>query len=179
MRQPELRKAIASALGVALEHSGAIPALAAASPPAGTRVLLVEDDPINGTIARAMLESLGCAVIQAVNGRQAVELASPGGIDVVLMDCQMPEMDGFAATRAIRTYEQVRAGGGGPTRPVPIIALTANAMQGDRERCLAAGMDDYLSKPFTRADLGSRLAHWTNRAPSRAARSEQEGAVAG
>jgi signal transduction histidine kinase/CheY-like chemotaxis protein len=125
----------------------------------GARVLLAEDNRINQQIARAMLEGAGCAVTIASNGKVAVEqwLAHP--YDLVLMDCQMPELDGFEATRQIRareTAEGVR---------VPIVALTANAMAGDRERCIAAGMDDYVSKPFTRAALTAVLDRWTGRAP--------------
>jgi CheY-like chemotaxis protein len=100
-----------------------------------------------------MLEAAGLSVTTANDGHEAVA-ATGDDIDVILMDCQMPEMDGFEATRAIRSRE---AAGG---RRVPIIALTANAMEGDRERCLASGMDDYLSKPFKSAQLYALLSRW-------------------
>jgi CheY-like chemotaxis protein/HPt (histidine-containing phosphotransfer) domain-containing protein len=120
----------------------------------GARVLLAEDNAVNQEIARAMLEGAGCRVTIAVNGRMAVEhwLAQP--YELVLMDCQMPELDGFEATRGMRTLE---AASGART---PIVALTANAMDGDRERCLEAGMDDYLAKPFKRSELMAVLRRW-------------------
>lgn len=127
----------------------------------GVNVLLVEDNSVNQEVARAMLESLGCTVETADNGRMAVDRLAFPGIDLVFMDCQMPEMDGYEATRAIREREerQCRAAAAGGTCPrrIPIIALTANAMAGDRQKCLAAGMDDYLSKPFSRAQLLSMV----------------------
>jgi TMAO reductase system sensor TorS len=118
------------------------------------RVLLAEDNPVNRELAVAMLDAMDLDVVLANEGREALAAVNAGGIDLVLMDCQMPEVDGFAATRAIRTAE---AGG---SRRLPIVALTANAMEGDRERCLACGMDDYLSKPFKPAQLNAVLARW-------------------
>jgi TMAO reductase system sensor TorS len=118
------------------------------------RVLLAEDNPVNRELAMAMLEAVDLDVALAVDGHEAVEAVAKGGIDLVLMDCQMPEMDGFAATRAIRNAE---APGG---HRLPIVALTANAMEGDRERCLECGMDDYLSKPFKAPQLYAILARW-------------------
>ncbi|MCX7898389.1 MAG: PAS domain S-box protein [Rhodocyclaceae bacterium] len=119
----------------------------------GARVLLAEDNAVNQRVAASMLQKLGCEVVIATDGRQAVELWQKGTFDLVLMDCQMPEMDGFAATAAIRRGEE-------GARHTPIVAMTANALEGDRERCLAAGMDDYLSKPITRARLMTVLARW-------------------
>ena len=114
--------------------------------PLDARVLLVEDNKVNQEVAKAMLKMLGCKTTSVLNGKEALELIidQQKRFDLVLMDCQMPEMDGFTATRAIRDYE---ASSGGEAHP--IIALTANALTGDRERCIEAGMDDYLSKPFT------------------------------
>jgi len=109
-------------------------------------VLLVEDNDVNQKIARRFLERLGCSVVSAMNGAQAVQLYSPGTYDLVLMDLQMPEMDGFAATRRIRDAEGWRP-------RTPIVALTANAMAGQIERCLAAGMDGFLTKPLSRERL--------------------------
>ncbi|MCS0660649.1 response regulator [Massilia terrae] len=120
------------------------------------RVLLAEDNPVNVEVAMAMLESLGLAAECARNGEQALQRVRRGEYDAVLMDCQMPVMDGFAATGAIRREEQ-EAGRG---RTLPVIAITANALQGDREACLAAGMDDYLSKPFTQQQLAAVIGRW-------------------
>ncbi|WP_374594421.1 ATP-binding protein [Aquabacterium sp.] len=114
-----------------------------ASPALQGRVLLAEDNPVNALLAEAILQRLGLEVQVVTDGRAAVEAVKHGSPDVVLMDCQMPVMDGFEATRQIRV-EQARARG----RRVPIIALTASALEGDRDRCLAAGMDGHLSKPF-------------------------------
>jgi two-component system, sensor histidine kinase and response regulator len=107
-----------------------------------SRILVAEDNPINQVVAVRLLEKHGHTVVLASNGREAVAAVEGGGIDLVLMDVQMPEMDGFAATAAIRAAE---AGG---ERRLPILALTALAVVGDRERCLAAGMDGYLTKPI-------------------------------
>jgi CheY-like chemotaxis protein len=110
------------------------------------RVRIVEDNAVNQTVAARLLEKLGCRVDVAANGREAVEMTSLLPYDAIFMDCQMPEMDGFEATREIRKRE-------GSSVHRPIIAMTANAMQGDRKRCLNAGMDDYVSKPMEKADL--------------------------
>jgi CheY-like chemotaxis protein len=107
------------------------------------RVLLAEDNPINQKFAVRLLEGAGHSVAVANNGREAVERSGSEQFDIVLMDVQMPEMDGLEATRAIRAREG-RVGGAGR---IPIIAMTANAMMGDREMCLAAGMDGYVAKP--------------------------------
>ena len=119
------------------------------------RILLAEDHPINRRLAMLMLETLGCRADFAGTGREAVDAWERLQPDVILMDCQMPEMDGFEATREIRRREAARAKGEG--QRVRIIALTANALTGDRERCLAAGMDDYISKPFTVRQLSEAL----------------------
>ena len=128
---------------------------------ADARVLLVEDNAVNQEVARGMLESIDCRVDCAENGREALDLLQRENYDLVLMDCQMPEMDGFAATRALREREAQASGAG--SRRMPVIALTANAMDGDRERCLEAGMDDYLSKPMVRSELSSMLSKWLPR----------------
>jgi two-component system sensor histidine kinase/response regulator len=128
--------------------------------PRTRRVLLAEDNPVNVEVAKAMLESLDLHVTCARNGDEALRAVQAAGPacpwDCVLMDCQMPVMDGFAATAAIRREER-EAGRG---RVLPIIAITANALQGDREACLAAGMDDYLSKPFTQQELAAVIGRW-------------------
>ncbi|MEW7850361.1 response regulator [Massilia aurea] len=120
------------------------------------RVLLAEDNPVNVEVARAMLESLGLETGCAKNGQEALRAVHEGSWDAVLMDCQMPVMDGFAATGEIRRHEREM----GRPRALPVIAITANALQGDREACLAAGMDDYLSKPFTQQQLAAVIGRW-------------------
>ncbi len=115
-------------------------------------VLLVEDIPINMQVARHMLTRLGCRVVEALNGRDALERIEEQDFDVVLMDCQMPVMDGYSATRVQRERERKS---GAPR--LPIIALTANALDEDRQRCLEAGMDDFISKPFSRTQLREAL----------------------
>ena len=134
------------------------PRLPSPGQPFEAHVLLVEDNPINREVAMERLKLLGCTVDAAVNGREAVERTRRHNYDLILMDCQMPEMDGFDATRAIRLDEARQPM---KTGRIPIVALTANALNGDRENCLAAGMDDYLAKPFNREQLGAILSHWT------------------
>ena len=128
---------------------------------ANRRVLLVEDNPVNQAVARAMLGKLGCYVDLAENGVAAITAYGRATYDVILMDGQMPEMDGYETTRRLRLLESGAATEAGldDGRPahVPIVAMTAHAMKGDRERCLEAGMDDYLSKPFTRGQLADVL----------------------
>ncbi len=118
------------------------------------RVLLVDDNAVNQKLAAKMLDKMGCRTDVAVNGALAVAAFETHEYDVVLMDCQMPVMDGYEATRAIRQRET------GTGRRVPVIALTASALAGERDRCLAAGMDDYLAKPFRKADLEALLDTW-------------------
>ncbi|PZS88947.1 hybrid sensor histidine kinase/response regulator [Stenotrophomonas maltophilia] len=119
------------------------------------RVLLVEDNTVNRMVAEQLLRVFQCEVRNATDGEQALLALRESDVDVVLMDCQMPVLDGYAATRRWRA-EEVESG-----RPrLPIIAMTANAMAGDRERCLQAGMDDYLSKPIARATLHALLQRW-------------------
>ncbi|RDL24020.1 response regulator [Pseudomonas jessenii] len=121
---------------------------------AGRTVLLVEDNPVNQTVIEAMLRSLGFTVSVATDGAQAVRSAQGSEFEVILMDCRLPIIDGYEATRQIRNL---------PGRGnVPIIALTANALQGDRETCLSAGMNDYLAKPFKRNDLQQILQRWVS-----------------
>jgi signal transduction histidine kinase/CheY-like chemotaxis protein len=130
---------------------------------AAARILLVEDNPVNQSVAAGMLEALGHRVDMAGDGREGLRAASRSVYDVILMDCQMPVMDGFETTREIRRLEKSRPGpDASPQAPVhvPVIALTAAAFPRDRERCLAAGMDDYLAKPFELNDLADVLARW-------------------
>jgi signal transduction histidine kinase/CheY-like chemotaxis protein/HPt (histidine-containing phosphotransfer) domain-containing protein len=118
----------------------------------GARVLLAEDNPINREVALAMLRLASCEVVAVENGKLASQARMSGAFDLILMDCQMPVMDGYEATIEIRAREKERN-----LRRIPIVALTANAMKGDREKCIAAGMDDFLSKPYTRCGLQETL----------------------
>lgn len=122
---------------------------------AETRILLVEDDPINRMVATAALESMNVELTVAENGQQGVEAFKGDEFDIVLMDCQMPVMDGYEATARIRTFE-------GDDGRTPVVALTANALMGDRKKCLAAGMDDYLTKPLNFDDLKRVIDQWTS-----------------
>jgi CheY-like chemotaxis protein len=117
-------------------------------------VLVAEDNVVNQRIAVRMLEKLGCRVDAVANGYEAVEALQRMTYDGIFMDCHMPEMDGYQATAAIRAHEAVYGG------HVPIIAMTANAMQGDREHCLEAGMDDYVSKPVRSEVLAAVVQKW-------------------
>jgi CheY-like chemotaxis protein len=119
----------------------------------GLRVLLAEDNPINQKLAVILLQKAGYSVDFVENGLQAVEQVKKGVYCMVLMDVQMPEMDGYDATREIRKLE-------GDVRHIPIIAMTAGAMKGDRELCLAAGMDDYISKPLKPELLFATMKQW-------------------
>jgi two-component system, sensor histidine kinase and response regulator len=123
------------------------------SPERTLRVLLVEDNLVNQKVACGLLARHGHEVVVAENGRVALKVLERSDFDVVLMDVQMPEMDGFEATAAIRRSEA------GTGRRLPIVALTANALQGDRERCLEAGMDGYVPKPVELRLLLREMAH--------------------
>jgi CheY-like chemotaxis protein/HPt (histidine-containing phosphotransfer) domain-containing protein len=119
-------------------------------------VLLVEDNPVNRQVAQRLLTLVGVSFDLAEHGKQALERLEQGKYEAVLMDCQMPIMDGYVTTRTIRKLEAEGARAG----HIPVIAMTANAMAGDREKCLAAGMDDYMSKPLNRALLEQTLRKW-------------------
>jgi two-component system sensor histidine kinase/response regulator len=158
IRRADLLRVLCSILAPAAQR---VDAPTAASVDAGLslqrRVLVVEDNPVNQQVLNAMLKSLGLQVTLANNGQQAVELVENCDFDLVLMDCQMPVMDGFQATAAIR---QLPLGRG---VHLPIAAVTANAMQGDEQNCLEAGMNDFLPKPFKLAQLQALLTRWLPR----------------
>ena len=164
IRQAELYKTLCRLLDQATDPPSQRPL--SPSPPAArfmSRILVVEDNPVNQEVAIAILDSLGCQAEVAGNGQEAVEAVAKTHYDLILMDCQMPVMDGFAATAAIRRREREQG-----RNPLPIIALTANVMKGFREQCLAAGMDEYLSKPFQPEQLEHLLHRWLPTSPTAA-----------
>jgi two-component system sensor histidine kinase/response regulator len=146
-----LPKQAPSAAGT-VDQPGLVNGAATAPLPDNLRVLLAEDNQVNQFVAMKQLKKFGCIVEVVANGIQAVEAWQREKYDVIFMDCQMPEMDGYEATQNIRALE---AGQSGPA--TQIIAMTAGVMQGDRERCLAAGMDDYISKPVETKELKAKL----------------------
>jgi CheY-like chemotaxis protein len=156
IRQSELREAIARVLGARVQQ-GAIPLITryalhdAREPGTSLRILLAEDNPVNQRLASRLLEKRGHSVVVAGNGRGALEALEKEYFDLVFMDVQMPVMDGFEATAAIRKKE------GDSGIHLPVVALTAHAMKGDREKCLAGGMDGYLTKPIQPQELDELL----------------------
>jgi two-component system sensor histidine kinase/response regulator len=160
-RPAQLRKCIAKAIGAmpvipARSDSSATRTVKALTNFAGGNILLVEDNPVNREVATQMLITMQCQVHQVTNGKEATEIVRKTHFDLILMDCEMPVMDGYEATGAIRAWEcDVDK-----DHHIPIIALTAHALPEDRRRCLAAGMDDYLSKPFSMEELRALLIHW-------------------
>jgi CheY-like chemotaxis protein/HPt (histidine-containing phosphotransfer) domain-containing protein len=151
----EHRHATAGAMPAAIVPPAAagVPVVAGA---VGGHVLLVEDNPVNRQVAQRLLALVGVSHDVAENGKQALDCLAQSRYDAVLMDCQMPIMDGYTATRTMRRLEA----DGQRKGHLPIIAMTANAMAGDREKCLGAGMDDYMSKPLNRALLEQTLRKW-------------------
>ncbi|HEX2829615.1 MAG TPA: MHYT domain-containing protein [Burkholderiales bacterium] len=165
VRRAELFHSIAVAMGAAEPVRAAEQAMAdTQEAPLGGHVLLVEDNSVNQEICAQMLVNLGCDVEVVSDGRAGLEAAFARPYDLVLMDCQMPVMDGLESATAIRERERAEAKTA-PARHIPIIALTANAMDGDRARCIKAGMDDYLSKPFKKEALRAVLERWLPACP--------------
>jgi CheY-like chemotaxis protein/HPt (histidine-containing phosphotransfer) domain-containing protein len=128
---------------------------ARSSPGAGSRILVGEDQDVNWLLIERMLAKRGHVAINARDGRRTVEMLELGNYDLVLMDCQMPVLDGYSATREIRRREAAEH-----RDHVPIVAMTAHAMVGDRQRCVAAGMDDYIAKPISAEELDALLTRW-------------------
>jgi two-component system sensor histidine kinase/response regulator len=153
-----LFNAIASALAPHPPRSEPPPAPAPVAARSSARVLIAEDHPVNRKLTLRQLEKLGVRATTVENGREAVDAVQKNEYDLIFMDCQMPVMDGFEATAEIRGHE-------GTARHTPIVALTANALAGDRERCLNAGMDDYISKPVSEAELQRVLRQWVQESP--------------
>ena len=160
IRRADLQRAVTGVLASTAAEGPARPPPKAAMAELRGRVLLVEDNPINQGVAKAMLAKLGLQYELAGDGAQGVDRVRKTDFDLVLMDCQMPVMDGYQATAAIRGLPAGRGA------KLPIVALTANAMQGDEQVCLAAGMDGFLAKPYTLATLHATLAKWLPGAPS-------------
>ncbi len=156
IRRSDLRRVVCESLSAAPNAPSASSPGPAASgaPPVGAVVLLVEDNLINQQVAKAMLVKLGCQVTLASNGAEAVATVCKQAFDLVLMDCQMPVMDGYEATAAIRQLPN------GQGARIPIVALTANALSGDEQKCRAAGMNDFVAKPCTMAALKAALQRW-------------------
>jgi len=152
VRRPTLRRALKTAIDPRATITGSVedegPAV-----PLDTRVLLVEDNVFNQKVASRLLETLGCAVVVAENGQRALDMMVDRDFDLVLMDCQMPVMDGLEATRRIRQLP-------GPQGRVPVVAMTANVLGEHRDACLAAGMDDFASKPVNKKTLREIVTHW-------------------
>jgi CheY-like chemotaxis protein len=135
--------------------SAVVPTAPHPMPTLAGRVLLVEDNPVVRLVASTMLQQRGLLVDECHDGAEAVAFVRRTAVDLVLMDCQMPVLDGFAATAQIRALEAVHGG-----RRTPIVALTANALEGDAQRCRAAGMDGYVTKPFSQEQLVRALEPW-------------------
>jgi PAS domain S-box-containing protein len=164
--QPWNAQAATPSLHAAMQQfEPAKPPIQIAAPPLGTRplqVLVGEDSLINRKVVLGQLAQLGHLALAAENGRQLLEMWEQGRFDIILMDCHMPEVDGYSATRAIRVLERERAQENMLPKRIPIIALTANVLEGAREECLMAGMDDHLSKPTRLAELSHMLARWSH-----------------
>ena len=161
IRQSQLYDCIATVIGTASQPSSSRlitrHALREAQLQVRARVLVAEDNLVNQRVAARMLEKFGCRVDVVTNGLEAVEAAGRIAYHCIFMDCQMPEMDGYEAVTEIRRHEAQTGA------HVPIIAMTANAMEGDRDRCLAAGMDDYVAKPVEPRTLRATLERWVER----------------
>ncbi len=162
VKRSALSEAISSACSVPVKKSERVSVAEVPYLASGVRVLLAEDNLVNQKVAMQLLVRQGCTVVPVVNGKLALEALETQPFDIVFMDCQMPDMDGFEATHAIRSSQK-------DWSSIPIIAVTAHAMQGDREICLKAGMDDYISKPIKVVQLQDVLLKWLKHHGSAAA----------
>jgi PAS domain S-box-containing protein len=164
VRQSQLYETLASVMAGKVPEITSRPAAVASPGPTGIsadlpiRILLAEDNLVNQNVARMQLAKFGYQVHVVANGKEAVAAGQSGNYDVILMDCQMPELDGYEASSQLRAWEHERRDRGEVFTPLHIIAMTANAMQGDREICFAAGMDDYITKPVRQSELAAALA---------------------
>ncbi len=156
VRRHELYRALAQAVNGVVASEQAPVSTAGSALRLNCRVLMAEDNGVNQFVARNMLKSLGCEFDIVPNGQEALAAVQRGGYDIVLMDCQMPVMDGYEATRQIRQWERLS----GQSQHLPIVALTANALVGDADVCIEAGMDGHLAKPYTRNQLGTLMARF-------------------
>ncbi len=154
VRQASLLRVLHRVFDPDAKPEAAAPVVASPVVPRGGAILIAEDNPVNQRVAQRMVEKAGFTPVIVGNGREALEAVGRAAYCLVLMDCQMPEMDGYEATRKIREREA------GTGRHLPIVALTANAIEGERERCLAEGMDDYATKPVTAAAFAALVARW-------------------
>ena len=154
---PVSQSVLFDSLALALDHKKSLQTVQtqdlAATTPSSKRILVAEDNVINQVLAKRLLESLGYSCHIVENGREAIDAVFHAPYDLVLMDCHMPELDGYDATRQIRKLEV-------PGSRIPIVAVTANAMSGDETLCIEAGMDDYLTKPINKAALKAKLEKW-------------------
>ena len=163
VRREQLRRCLETVLSYSEERSAAEQPLVTShilqeQRKGSRRILVVEDNPVNRKVARGMIEKMGFSVEMACNGQEALDALRGSQFDLVIMDCQMPEMDGYEATTRLRNpvYGALRSN-------VPVIAMTANAMKGDPEKCLMAGMDDYVSKPVNPPELAAAIERWLDR----------------
>jgi two-component system sensor histidine kinase/response regulator len=159
VRRDELKDAIAKALGKQGASKSDVPLSVQPLPDSPSRVLLAEDNLVNQRLVQRILEKVGHHVVVVANGREALDAIQKDAFDLILMDVQMPVMAGIETTRAIRENEVLTKG------HTPIIALTAHAMKGDQDRCIAAGMDGYLSKPIRASDLLNTVATYAKKKP--------------
>ena len=142
---------------VDISDSTKSPAKADSLSQAPLRALVVDDNLVNQKLSSKFLQKLGCEILVVDNGQKAVHQVTESNFDIVFMDCQMPVMDGYEATKSIRAL------GDTSRNQIPVIAMTANVMEGDRQRCLAAGMNDYITKPFKSGDFQQMLEKWAAR----------------
>jgi PAS domain S-box-containing protein len=156
VRRQELFRALAQSVGATSSKKSDAPRKTANTTRIRARVLMAEDNSVNQFVARNMFKVMGCEYEIVPNGQEALLAVQSGGFDIVLMDCQMPIMDGYEATAQIRGWQAAQPG----SPRIPIVALTANALVGDADLCLAAGMDDHLAKPYSRDQLTSIMAKW-------------------